>query len=368
MRDPQYEARFFELVKQAEDTKYGPESGPWLEEAYRLADDHGDPEYGLLARYFYIFAIAPLQPHQAVVAFAWVTANEQHASPMIPATWIVHLYGLIGGILRSYPDYSLAQISTTFDRMTQKFQELGLPLRDVYHHRIYEALGTGNRDRGEHWFEQWEAAERPTSACNVCDIGTRVVYYLFREEYAHCFERARPIWQGLRCDEGQPLMVASACLIPLLRQQQWAQAQRCYQTSVAELKTISYAGIWAAGRQLGYLTGVAPVDEIVASFNRYFATAWSSGTPADRFGYLLSAHLFGLRLQEEGRAVSLQIPASCPLHRDDGVYGGDDVATFFGEQFDALMRRFDARNGNHEFERIVGLTLDVFQDTRAHYR
>lgn len=364
MRDPHYEERFFELLRLAEDAKYAPESGPWLEEAYRLADQQGDVEHGLLARYFYIFAVAPLQPEHAIVAFAWVTAHEQHATGTIPATWLVQLYGLIGGILRSYPQYSLAQIAATFERMTQRYQELGLPLRDVYHHRIYEALGTGARDAGSRWFELWQLADRPRSACEVCDLGTHVIYELFQESYDAGFRYAQPIWDGLRCQEGQPLMAASACLIPLLRNREWAQAERCYRISVAELQTISYAGIWAAGRQLGYLAAAGEVVDVVRNFDRYFTTAWTSGTPADRFGYLLSAYLVGLRLQEEDTSVSLRIPNSCELYREDATYDGAAVTKFFKAQCEDLVQKFDERNGNTEFERIVGLTLEVFDDTR----
>ena len=367
MRDPAYEDRFFELIHRAELEMYSPETGAVLEEAYRLADEHQDPEYGLLARYFYIFAVAPIEPHQAVVAFTWVTAHEEHASPNIPLQWLVHLYGIVGGILRSYPDYTLDQIGQTFDRMEAKFRELGLPMRDVWHHRVYEALGTGDRETAALWHERWETAEVPPNACRVCDMGTRVIYHLFREEYDQGFRWARPIWDGLRCKEGQPLMTVSASLVPLLRRGEDELAAHCFQVSVAELNTISYAGIWSAGRQLGYLATVGDVQDAIDNFNRYFATAWSSGTPADRFGYLISAKLLGARMEEQGVTATLRVPQSCELHGDE-PHDGATLRQFFGREVTELGRRFDVRNGNGEFTRVANLTEQIYHDVRERLR
>lgn len=364
MRDPEYEEHFFALLHTAEEDQYIPETGTLLAEAYRLADEQNDPEYGLLARYFYIFAVAPIEPHQAVVAFAWVTANEEHASPVIPMTWLVHLYGIIGGILRSYPDYSLAQIDLTFDRMESKFRELGLPMRDVWHHRVYQALGTGDKETAATWFERWETAEIPAVSCRVCDMGTRVIYHLFREEYDQGLAWARPIWDGLRCNEGQPMMTAAASLIPLLRRGEWDLAERCFRISVAELNTISYAGIWTAGRQLGYLSCVGEVADAIDSFNRYFPTAWTTGTSADRFGYLISANLLGMRMDEEGVSAPLHIPEKCTLHSSEPL-DGSAVARFFGDEVETMGTRFDERNGNGEFTRIAKLTERIFHEVRA---
>ena len=364
MRDPAYEDRFFELIHRAEEDDYLPETGVWLEEAYRLADEQNDPEYGLLARYFYIFAVAPIQPHEAVVAFTWITANEDHASATIPMTWLVHLYGIVGGILRSYPDYSLAQIGRTFDRMEDKFRELGLPMRDVWHHRVYESLGTGDRETAAGWYEQWDLAEMPAGACRVCDFGTRVIYHLFNEQYEQGFRWAQPIWDGLRCNEGQPLMTVSAALLPLLREGELERAAQCFRMSINELHTISYAGIWAAGRQLGYLAAVGRVDHAIESFNRYFTTAWTSGTPADRFGYLISAKMLGRRLAEEGVSAELRVPPTCELHRDEPL-AGSTLVDYFETELAGLGGRFDARNGNGEFMRIARLSESIWEDVRA---
>ena len=365
MRDPAYEERFFQLIERAEAEQYAPSTAHWLEDAYRLADQHDDPEFGLLGRYFYVFAIAPIEPHNAVVAFTWITAHEEHASHNIPMQWIAHLYGIIGGILRSYPDYSLDQIGATFDRMEQRFRELGMPMRDVYHHRIYEALGTGHRDRAEEWLLRWETAPASAATCTVCDAGTRVIYHLFREEYQDGFRWAQPIWDGLRCDEGQPLMTASASLVPLLREGDYERAAHCFRISLRELTTISYAGIWSAGRQLGYLCNVGTAEDAIESFRRYFPTAWSSGTPADRFGYLISGKLLGRRMSEEGVVADLRVPQECRLHRDDAKYDGDDVTLFFDQEIRALGNRFDERNGNDTFMRVARLTETIYDEVRS---
>lgn len=364
MRERSYEDRFFELLRRAEEHDYTPDTGPWLEEAYKLADEHVDPEYGLLARYFYVFAVAPLEPHQAVVAFTWCLANEKHASELIPQRSLVHLYGIIAGILRSYPDYSLDQIEKTFQEMERKFTELALPIRDVWHHRLYGALGVGDKERARHFFDKWSCETPTPRSCAVCDLGTRVLFHLYLEEYDQAFRCARPIWEGLRCDDGQPLMTSAASLIPLLRVGQFERARLCHQQTVAELGVIGYAGIWAAGRELGYLSAIGSEEAAIASFERYLPKAWFSGTPADRFGYLISAKLLARRLQESHETVELRVPDRCEFHRPDGRYSAAVLEDFFTTEMNELGARFDRRNGNGEYLRISGLTVDIFDEVR----
>lgn len=364
MRDPAYEERFFELLRRAEDEDYTPDTGPWLEEAFKLADEHSDPEFALLARYFYVFAVAPMEPHNAVVAFTWCIAHEEHCSPLIPKRSINHLYGIVVGILRSYPDYSLEQIEATFQEMEEKFRHEGMAMRDVWHHRIYGALGVGDRENAKEWYELWDRAEPQPGACPVCDAGTRVLYYLYREDYDAAFEWARPIWEGRRCDDGQPLMTASACLVPLLRHGEDELAAHCYQMSKAELGTsASYAGIWSAGRQLAYLACRGPVDDAIGTFERHFPVAWRSGTPADSFGFMISAKLFALRLTEECDEVSLRLP-ECEPKNDSGRYDPADLVEFFRREIAELGARFDRRNRNGEYTRIARLTEEIYEDVR----
>ena len=366
MRDPNYQDRFFELLRRAEENGYRPECGVDLEEAFRLADANADPEYGLLARYFYVFAVAPIEPASAVVAFSWCISHEQHASELIPQTSLVQLYGIVAGILRSYPEYSLTQIEHTFDEMEHKFRKLGMPLRDVWHHRVYGALGIGDRESARAYYERWTAEPGTGRSCPVCDLGTRVLYFLYLEDYDRAFAHARPIWEGRRCDDGQPLMTAAGCLIPLLRLGEFERARQCFQTVSAELGTLGYAGIWAAGRQLAYLAAVGGTEEMQQSFERHFAKAWSAGTPADTFGYLVSARLFSKRLLEEGlTSVSLRVPSQCPLHRADGRYQPSELAAFFGAELRDLGSRFDRRNGNGEYLRIAELTESIYDGVRA---
>ena len=365
MRDPLYEDRFFGLLQRAEDQDYAPDTGPLLEEAFRLADENVDPEYGLLARYFYVFAVAPLEPHNAVVAFTWCLAHQEHATDLIPERSLVHLYGIVAGILRSYPDYSLTQIEHTFDEMERKFRELGLPMRDVWHHRLYGALGVGDKVRAREWFERW-GRETPTPrSCAVCDLGTRVLYHLYFEEYDEAFRCARPIWEGLRCEDGQPLMTAAASLIPLVRKRQYERARHCHQQVVGELGTLGYAGIWAAGRELGYLSVIGSQDAAVASFERYLPKAWFSGTPADRFGYLISAKLLARRMGEVAESVALRVPHGCEFHRENGVYHPSELEAYSDRELAELGGRFDRRNGNREYTRISNLTVAIFDEIRA---
>lgn len=360
--------KIFQLLNEAELEGYSPSAGAVLEEAIQLADDRQDPEIGLLARYFYIFAIAPIEPHKALVAFAWAIAHEEHCGAFLSRGALMQLYGIVVGILRSYPDYTLEQIERTFEEMERKWAEVGLPARDMAHHRLYGALGTGQRELARECYERWQRIERPQAGwgCAVCDVGTQVLYHLYQENHGRGLALAREFSEGLRCEDGQPLMALSASLVPSLRVGDLDGAATRYRQSEAELHTLTYAGIWAAGRHLAYLAMVGDEDEALEKFRRHFPVAWTSGTPADRFGYLTSAQALFRRLGETREHIDLDLPADVDAPRNSA--GAWDVAgldAFFGSRTRELGSQFDARNGNGEFERFTTVFFEVFAERRA---
>lgn len=362
-----YLAEFHELVDRAEARGYLPETGVLLEDAAKLALKHSDTANAVLARYLYTFAVAPMEPEKALVSFSWCIAHATQAEDMLPAGSLAQLYGIAIGILRSYPTYSLEIIEETFTEMENLYDEYGLARRDIWHQRLYLALSTGRKDQAEVYFRKWQSTESDIFGCPVCDRGTVVLYHLHREEYEQGMSHARPIVDGsVSCAHGQPLMCYAATLVPLIRMGRFDEAEVHFRATRALLRELSYAGIWAAGRQLSYLSLVGEIDEGVDVFDNYFATGMSRGTPADRYGFLIAVKSMVRRVQEDGDASQasriLQSMAFYPSAENSSI---ESALEWAEDELMAVATAFDERNGNDEFTRIVNLFDDIYENVRT---
>lgn len=354
-----YLERFHGLIDRAEQSQYSPDSGVWLEEAWLLAQENWDIPNAVLARYLYTFAVAPLEPAKALVAFSWCVAHAEEAESALPGASLAQLYGIAIGILRSYPDYSLEQIEATFQEMERQYRKFGLPERDILHHRVYMALSVGDREGAEEWYSKWTSMPADVGACAACDRGTQALYHLHREAWDEGFRLARPLLEhALMCPHGQPLMSHAAVLIPMARRQMFEEAWRSFRVASQMLEELGYAGIWVAGRQLGFLALMGHFDEALAHFSRYASYGLYKGTPADRFGYLVSIKSLALLAGEVGQDRAL---VSEMVRAGVFVKDGEDARRWAFAQVEAMAEAFDRRNRNGEFRRIVG----VFDEVQA---
>ena len=344
-----FETEFFALIDKAEAQNYGPDTAPWLDEAYKLAEDAAKMQHALLARYLYTYAIAPVAPHKAIVTFTWCLGNEEHCGPLIPRTALTELFGIVSGIIRSYPDYSLEQIEATFKQMESRYEELGLPMRDVLHHRLYGKLGTGDREGARAIYQKWLGEDPSPRGCAACDRATRVLYHIYLDEDEQALELADSVLAGeLTCNDGQPMITQCAVLVPLLRRNRFEEAENLWRASTNYTGEVAFAGIWSAGRRLFYLSLVGNVDAAMYNFEANFPASVSRGTPTDRFGFFLAARVFALRLRDQNVKADL----SKPLSKVDGLEL-DNLHAWLDDEVQTLATAFNDRNRNKEFSRIA---------------
>lgn len=354
----EYLSEFHRLLDYAEAESYLPHTGPDLEKAAKLALDHNDVANALMARYLYVFAVAPIEPEKALVAFSWCVAHRDVADEALPFGSLAQLYGIAIGILRSYPNYTLEQIEATFRQMEMLYQELGLSKRDVLHQRIYLDLSLGRRDDAEVAYKAWLDSEKDAFSCPVCDLGTRIIYRLHREDFSGGLALARPLLEGeIHCEHGQPLLTFAASILPLLREERFEEARVSFNATRQMLGELSYAGIWAAGRLLSYLSLLGQTGEAAKLLNEHASVALKRGTPADRFGYLLACRMLATRLEEN----HLKPADIAPYFELDDDAGADQLLAKIQGEIDELASAFDARNGNAEYTRIVNLFETVYQ-------
>ncbi|GEM_PF-4448220 len=349
----EFEEKYFALIDGAQEQNYIPETAEKLAQAFQLAEEAGRKDYELLARYLYTFSIAPIDPEQSLVSFAWCIANQEHCGPMIPKSSIIELYPIVTGILRSYPDYSLEQIETTFLHMEEEYQKLGLPMRDVLHCRLYGKLGIGDREGAKDIYRKWQIAKPGPRTCSVCDRSTSVLYHVYLDRPERALKEAEPILSGqILCRDGQPMITQCASLIPLIRAERFSEAERHFRDSFRQLGSVGFAGIWSAGRQLFYLSLIGDLSRGKRNIERFFPIATNQGTPTDRFGYWLASRSF----------ISAHIDQDKALPEMEGLEGEDPVEVLEGldKKIFSLSKRFDSRNNNGEYTRIANAYIQLF--------
>ena len=354
MTEP-FENEFYKLIDQAQDLAYGPETGVYLDEAFRLAEEYSRGEHALLARYLYTFAVAPMDPEHALVSFAWCLGHEEHCGPLVPKRAIVELYSIVTGILRSYPEYSLEQIETTFEQMETRYRELGLPMRDVLHCRLYGRLGVGDREGAREIYPQWLEATPGDRNCTVCDRSTSVLYNVYLEQTDVALKEAQPILDGsVNCDDGQPMITQCATLVPLLRVGRDVDAAHHYKDSARQLDQVGFAGIWSAGRQLFYLSLMGDLVAAEKNLQRFFPISCVRGTPTDRFGYWIACRAFLRRVASDDYDLARTLSVIAP---DKNV---SQFTDWISVEIDRLSERFDARNQNGEYSRIARAYVGLY--------
>lgn len=354
----EFDEKYFALIDSAQEENYAPQTAYKLNEAIQLASEDGRKDYELLARYLYTFSIAPIDPEKSLVSFAWCLAHIQHCGPMIPKASIIELYSIVTGILRSYPSYSLEQIESTFLHMEEEYRELGLPIRDVLHCRLYGKLGIGDREGATEIYKKWKISEPGPRTCSVCDRSTSVLYHVYLDQPRRALNDAQPILSGdMVCGDGQPMITQCASLIPLVRESRFDEAERHFRESVRQLGNIGFAGIWSAGRQLFYLSLIGDFKRGRENIDRFLPIANSQGTPTDRFGYWLASRSF----------VAAHIEQDQPLSELDGFQSRDPekVLEVLDEKIFDLSHKFDERNKNGEYTRIANAYIQLFESLKA---
>lgn len=349
-----FETKFFALIDIAQADQYSPETAEKLDEAFQLAQFETHMEHALLARYLYTFSIAPIKPEKSLISFAWCLANLEYCGQLVPEASIIELYSIVTGILRSYPDYSLEQIETTFTHMEEEYQKRGLPMRDVLHCRLYGKLGIGDREGAKEMYRQWSVAERGPRTCPVCDRSTSVLYHVYLDQPFRALNDAEPILSGdIICRDGQPMITQCASLIPLIRANRLKEAEHHYRHSTVQLRSIGFAGIWSAGRQLFYLSLIGDIERGEKNISQFLPIANTQGTPTDRFGYWLAARAF----------VQTHVDQNQELPKLAGISTRDpeEAQHELDKKIARLSQRFDIRNKNEEYSRIASAYINLYE-------
>lgn len=321
-----------------------------LDQAARLADQHGDVVLGLRARLKLISAANWSGNREMVlVAFTWCLTQIDRSddlrahfgrSVLWHYKWVVHS-------LSEYAQISRQQIEQSFADMTERFTKAGYNLGAVHKCAAHVSIRLGDMDAHKTAREQWAQSPRDRiSDCIACQSEAAVQFDLELGDLDAALRSAAPIIAGRqRCTE-VPTTTFGPLLLPLLKRGDDQFAAVLHQRTIRPVLGSSEF-ISTLGHHCAYLAITGRFTNAIRAFEAGLAWTMAIRRTWDRMLFLQGAAVLFDRLSAaRDDRLRLKVPESAPFHRADHTYAPADIAHALNRMTGDLAAEFDRRNGN----------------------
>jgi hypothetical protein len=351
-----YRGEIEELLTRANAMGHGPAQVALTDEAVRLADLHGDVEFGYEARQEHVKStmFAGL-PEQMLVAFSWCLAQYDRTPDAFDAFQLLWHYKWVVNSLPDFAQISRAQMDEMFTDMARRYEADGASVQAVWLKRRSAAIKMGDPAAAE--AAQRELAKHRRdhlSDCHACEIDADVEYFFFLGDDQQGVARAVPILEGRYSCSEVPELTYAQLLLPLLRLKRGPEAMIHHVKGYRMIagNPVEFIPQLAMHMQFLALTGNFP--KAVKLLEKHLLLALETHCLAWRFDFYLAARLLFERLAESGRQLlKLRLPEDFPARTESGDYAPADLVAWLNEQLLDMANRFDARNGNDFFRRRI---------------
>jgi hypothetical protein len=200
----------------------------------------------------------------------------------------------------------------------------------------------------------WMAAEEDGSEdCAACELSAEVDFLVDIGEVDEALKKARPLFAGkLRCEE-VPNTTFSFLLPTLARRGQLALAKKVQAASIRQMRE-SRKFLGYLGQHLQYFALIGEWTKGIKLLESRLAWALEVRNNQDQFLFYLGARLLLARLARSGHATTkMLLPETFEHVRPDGQYEAQKLADQFYGMAKDLAGRFDRRNGNDRYEKLL---------------
>ena len=361
MTDQDWQEQLRQLLQRAGRLRPGETKVTMLEEAARLADAHGDAGQGLEVREALIEAATfGGFPERALAAFAWCRGQQQRDPERIPPERLLWQQKWVVGRLSEFPHIGRKQVESALEDMAHSFEKVGAGQRAVLKLRYKAARDMGDESRTQALWEGWVHTPRDYySDCRACDLNDELDGHLDRHEYELMLKKARPLLEGhISCAE-VPHMTLGRVLYPLFKLGQLERARDLHLRGY-ELVRHNQEFLATVGEHLEFLALTANVERGLRLFERHVKWALVHASHRYRFTFHNGALALLERARVEGREqVRLALPSTFPLYSPEGMYETPALHGWLTARAEEIATRFDARNGNGLFHRLLARTHDL---------
>jgi hypothetical protein len=319
-----------------------------LDAAARLAEAGGDEDLCFRVRYAMIDAALDAGDVQrSLLAFAYCLAVADARPEAHPESQLHWRYKWVLEWAPRFAEVSRAQIGELLRDVEQRFLRRNIGQNALAKLRARAAYFLGDTDDMARHFERWKITPRDTlSDCRVCDLDEEVMLLeaMGRSEQAlHAADTLIQTQQ--RCQE-VPHLTYARVLPMLLAAGKREQAVAFHRRGYPMLKTLKHKLVGHVGPHLVHTAVVGETGRGLRILRETLEAAAEHGVADSRLSYFLGAEVLLERVARGTQRVHIALPKALG---GEGVSSQHDAAELrqrFAREVDALVRAFDARNGN----------------------
>jgi hypothetical protein len=352
-----------DLLEQAGRMSEGPAQISLCEEAVRVADAKGDDEHKLVARLELVKAAAfGGAPDRAMVTFSWCLAKYDAD----PEEYHLYSYDLMWQFkwimdhICDFPNVPKDKIRQLEDDMERHYRIEDYGMRAVHQIRWVNALGMGDLNRFQEFWDKWYDTQRDDMAdCLACEQNKRVEAAIAQLDYEQAVEYANPIFTGRMSCAEIPQKTYATVMPALIKLGRLREASEYHEKGYRLIRKNPVYLADIAGHLL-YLTHV---DSFVKGLNmveRHLPWAIDSSNKYWQFELFSTASLLvEVMSQETAKPKKLKLPQELSCYREDATYELPEVAKCLSEKTSEIKAIFNERNGNDHFTKLRASYRDL---------
>ena len=333
-----------------------------LSEAIRQADEAEDHYWRLLLRYDYAcqatFHDDPPKAMPVAAEFAAIFADHSDVLFERSSDGAAEMYLMITQMgldpIVSLPQIPKAQWEALMDQFYGLVKEYHTGLR-TYWWQMCQFWQYIDRDQAFVYFQKfWRTGRDGLSDCRACERSNAVRMCLLVGDREAADTYAKPMEAGhIRFCNDTPQRYWLAYLEDALDRRELDRAavlaSKLYRKADRDRNDLSYTG--ALIRCWAY-TEPARAQALIQKRFGWTIGLWDQKKCYD---FYKGAWVFFRAQAKENDTISLAMPDTFPLYREDGGYATQDLAQWFYEHAQAIAQAFDRRNGSDYFAKDLAL-------------
>jgi hypothetical protein len=335
----------------------GPARIGLCEEAVRLADTLNDVDLAYHARVSLCdAAMFGGRPDLTIVAFTWCVAQHDRNPDDFDDYQLLWRFKWLVDILPQFPQIDRPTIERMLDDMERRFQASGESLQPIWLKRrsVYETLGDLEQAAFAHR-KYVRLARSPLSDCLACERDSLIDYYCVQGKNALGLKNAEKLFHsGIACAE-VPHRTHATVLLPLLKAGRADEAMRHHRLGYALVKGNPAFGRYQ-GAHIAFLALTGNDSRVLRLLEKHVVDNLEEVDPMREFSFFRYAWLAVEAIAKRRKKAKLRLPPLSKSITGAGDYELADVAGEFEARALDLAKRFDKRNGNDYYTRMVKKT------------
>jgi hypothetical protein len=353
-----------ELLERIDNTPIGAEERALLTDALRLADEEGDEVGGYRVRLRVTNSAHMSGDTETLLSsFAWCVARYAADPERFPAQLDGHdllfQYKWMAGRIGANPAFALAQVEALADDMARTYREAGVSQSGVLQSRVSTSVLAGDLDGAVRAQSERDRIPRDAySHCEACVRSTDARLAMLRGDEAESLRLFDEIIaEGLNCGE-EPEAAEGEALLPLLRAGRIDEAVEHHRRGYRAARLLP-EGFPLIADHLVFCAVTGNSARGLAILERHIIDmAADPLNVASVFFQLISVATLLDEVVRAGEGDTLVRGSDSPqltelLGASDGPRTAEAFAQQAWQSADQLAARFDARNANDFYARLV---------------